>query len=158
VFLLTGQLIQDTVAAAQGNERRRVVQPLHRTEQDLLRRMVNALEPDSYVRPHRHTQPRAVEAWVVLKGSVSLLFFEDSGAVRDTVRVEATGEVFGVDFAGAAYHTVISLEPRTVLYEVKLGPYVPSSDKDLAPWAPPEGSKAGGLYLEELRIRSRDAR
>jgi hypothetical protein len=49
------------------------------------------------------------------------------------------------------YHSFIVLEPDTVIYEVKSGPYVTSTDKSFAPWAPAEGTPEAQVYMEQLR-------
>ena len=54
------------------------------------------------------------------------------------------------DSMGARWNTVVSLEPGSVFYETKTGPYVPISAEDMAPWAPAEGSAMAGKYLESL--------
>ena len=40
-----------------------------------VQRMLNAVEPGSYVRPHRHVNPVKPEAFVVLRGSVLVVRF-----------------------------------------------------------------------------------
>ena len=57
--------------------------------------------------------------------------------------------VDGVEFLKAA----ASLEPGCVLLEVKAGPFDPNQPKDLAPWAPVEGSVAAADYLNRLLER-----
>jgi hypothetical protein len=48
---------------------------------------------------------------------------------------------------------VVALEPGCVLLEVKAGPFDPNQPKDLAPWAPEEGSEAAADYLNFLLER-----
>jgi len=43
-----------------------------------------------------------------------------------------------------------------VLLEVKAGPFDPNQPKDLAPWAPEEGSDAAANYLNRLLERISD--
>lgn len=112
--------------------------------------MLNALQPGTYVRPHRHSSPPKAESWIVLQGSVLFLRFTEDGAVRDALVIAAGTEHFGVDLAAGQYHSLIALEADSVLFEVKPGPYTPSSDKEFAPWSPAEGSAEAVLYLEEL--------
>lgn len=38
------------------------------------------------------------------------------------------------------WHTLAVLEPGTVLFELKPGPYLPLADKEFAAWAPAEGA------------------
>lgn len=151
LIYLDRKLVAETAAAARDSDRGRIVQPFHRSDGELLRRMLNAIQPESYVRPHRHTQPGAVEAWLVVRGAVACFTFSDTGAVEQIVELRAGGERFGVDFSGGVFHTLIALEPDTVLYEVKLGPYVPAADTEFASWAPAEGADEGLAYLAGLR-------
>ena len=78
-------------------------------------------------------------------------------AVEDLLRAIAVmnveiddGDAFGVDLVPGVYHTLVVLEPDTVIYEVKDGPYVASNDKAFAPWAPPEGSPEAPAYMARL--------
>jgi hypothetical protein len=43
------------------------------------------------------------------------------------------------------------LEPGTVFFEAKAGPYLPLNDSEIAGWAPPEGDDGALLYLEQLK-------
>jgi cupin fold WbuC family metalloprotein len=140
---------------ARESPRRRVIAPLHRSETDALHRMLNAVQPDSYVRPHRHRDPPKAEAWIVLRGSLLFFTFTDDGAVEEQTVLSAAGPRFGVDLVPGIYHTLIALEPDTVIYEVKSGPYVAASDKTFAPWSPPEGGDQGRHYMQQLLAAAR---
>ncbi|MGD8861079.1 MAG: hypothetical protein PVI30_13820 [Myxococcales bacterium] len=41
----------------------------------------------------------------------------------------------------------MALEPDTLIYEVKPGPWSAATDKSFAPWAPAEGDP-GAMYIE----------
>jgi hypothetical protein len=45
----------------------------------------------------------------------------------------------------------VALEAGTILYETSLGPYDPDTHKQLAPWAPAEGTARGPEYLATVR-------
>jgi cupin fold WbuC family metalloprotein len=150
VFVLDHALIERTVAYARESPRRRVIAPFHRSAEDPLHRMLNAVQPDSYVRPHRHLDPPKAEAWIVLRGALLFFTFADDGAVTEQIVLSARGPRFGVDLLPGIYHSFIALEPDTVIYEVKTGPYQPTSDKAFAPWAPAEGSHEAALYMQRL--------
>jgi hypothetical protein len=49
------------------------------------------------------------------------------------------------------WHTFIALEPGTVLFEVKPGPFDDRTDKEFAPWAPTENAQEAPEYLEWLK-------
>ena len=66
LYLLDNGLIEDAVRYARESPRQRAIVPFHRSPEDALHRMLNAVQPESYVRPHRHLDPPKAEAWVVL--------------------------------------------------------------------------------------------
>jgi cupin fold WbuC family metalloprotein len=148
--LLSQRGLEQAVEYSRRSSRRRVIQPFHRSAADPLHRMLNAVQPDSYVRPHRHLDPPKAEAWIVLRGAVAFFTFDDDGKVRDCMRLAAGGELFGVDLVPGVYHGFIALEADTVIYEVKTGPYRESDDKAFAPWAPAEGDAGAEAYMQEL--------
>jgi hypothetical protein len=45
---------------------------------------------------------------------------------------------------------LICLEPDSVLYELKDGPYNVANDKHFAPWAPAEGSPEAFVFMEKI--------
>lgn len=148
--VLTQKLLDDTSEHARTSPRRRVIAPFHRSESEVLHRMLNAVQPDSYVRPHRHLDPPKPEAWILLRGALLFLTFEDDGRVRDRLVLRAGGDQFGVDLVPGIYHSFIALEPDTVIYEVKSGPYQASNDKTFAPWAPLEHTSEAHEYMATL--------
>ena len=123
---------------ARVSPRRRRNRNLHEMG-DAVHRLFNAIEPGSYVRPHRHLSPPKAETMVVVSGRLGLLVFDEGGTVRETAVLEPGGETFGVEVPAGAWHSFVSLAPGTVVFEAKEGPYVPPGGADAAPWAPEEG-------------------
>jgi cupin fold WbuC family metalloprotein len=155
VCRITRAILENTVTAARLSPRRRIIQPFHRTEQAGLHRMLNAVQPGSYIAPHRHLDPPKDESWIVLQGALAFFAFDEHGAIVDSLEVRAGSDVFGVDLEPGVYHSFFALEPDTVVYEVKTGPYTPSSDKSFAPWAPREGDPGVAAYLARLQAEFR---
>lgn len=151
LVVLSRSLVESVAGASRTNPRRRILLPFHKSEAELLHRMLNVIQPDSYVRPHRHLEPPKAEAWVVLRGALAFFTFEEDGRVRDCLSLEAGGEAFGVDLAPGIFHGMVALAPDTVIYEVKNGPYAPGDDKAFPSWAPAEGSPEATGYLVRLR-------
>ncbi len=151
LVVLSRSLVDEVAEASRESPRRRIILPFHKGESELLHRMLNVVQPDSYVRPHRHLDPPKAEAWVVLRGALAFFTFEEDGRVRDCLALDATGERFGVDLAPGIFHGLIALAPDTVLFEVKNGPYAPANDKSFAPWAPAEGTPEAMGYMQQLR-------
>jgi len=150
LVVLSRSLVDGATEASRASPRRRIILPFHKREDELLHRMLNVIQPDSYVRPHRHLEPPKAEAWVVLRGALAFFTFEEDGRVRDCLSLEAGGEHFGVDLAPGIFHGLVALAPDTVLYEVKDGPYAPATDKSFASWAPAEGTPEAASYLGQL--------
>jgi cupin fold WbuC family metalloprotein len=142
--------LDETVAESRVSARRRIIRPYHRTNDDNLHRMFNAIQPGSYARPHRHLDPPKAEAWIVLRGKLLFVAFLEDGTIDQAIVLEAEGERFGVDLVPGRFHTIVALVPDTVIYEVKSGPYTPASDKEFAPWAPAEGAPEVDAYLADL--------
>lgn len=135
----------DAVAAeALASPRLRRNHNLH-AEADAVQRFLNVLQPGTYVRPHRHQreQPEAgFECFVVLQGAVGLLLFDAGGRVIGRERLQAVGPVRGVELREGVWHSLVALEPHSVIFELKQGPYQPTADKDFLPGFPLEGSSA----------------
>ena len=143
--------MEGAIAVSQSSSRRRVIQPLHRDESAHLHRMLNAVQEDSYIPPHRHLDPPKAESWIVLRGALAFFTFDEQGRIEECREIRASSAVFGVDLEPGVYHTFFALEPDTVVFEVKSGPYSPSNDKTFPEWAPAEGSRGAGDYLAWLK-------
>ncbi|PJB05525.1 MAG: cupin fold metalloprotein, WbuC family, partial [Hydrogenophilales bacterium CG_4_9_14_3_um_filter_59_35] len=84
-----------TQAAA--SPRKRAHHNLHPQLDDKVQRLCIAMEPGTYVRPHRHNQPETWEILLILSGAVALLIFDDSGRVLERIELAAGGEVTAVE-------------------------------------------------------------
>jgi len=142
--------VDEAVLYSRTSPRKRVIKPFHKRPEDPLHRMLNAVQPGTYVRPHRHLYPPKSEAWILLRGKVLFFTFHDDGRVKTSIELAAGSPRFGVDLVPGVYHTFVTLEADTVLFEVKNGPYAPETDKAFAPWAPAEGDAGVAEYLESL--------
>lgn len=118
-----------------------------------VQRMVNAVEPRSYVRPHKHENPDKVEVFVALAGRARVCTFDDHGQVRESIEICAEGPCRGVEIPARTWHSLLALEPATALYEVIEGPFAADSHKSFAPWAPPEGTPEGERFHADLLAR-----
>jgi hypothetical protein len=135
-------LLSEISARAKASPRRRMNYNFHQTSEDLLNRMLNAMEPGTYVCPHKHENPDKREAFLILKGSILVVEFDND------------------EIPPRTFHTLICLEPGSVLYELKDGPYDQRNDKQFAGWAPMEGDSEAPVFmqriLEELDIQQPD--
>ena len=150
--LIFGRTALDALAAqARASPRRRQNFNFHAELTHPAQRLLNAVEPHSYIRPHRHPDPLRDETFVVLRGALGLVLFGETGGVAQTALLRAGGDLFGAHVPGGTYHTLVSLEPGSIFFEAKAGPYEPLTDKDFGSWSPPEGGPGVPAYLESLR-------
>jgi cupin fold WbuC family metalloprotein len=127
-------------AAAAAAARRRKNSNLHPALDDPVQRLLNAFEPGTYVRPHRHQTSPKWELMARLAGHAVLLTFDDDGVVRDRIDIDADTPV--IEIPVGTWHTLVAIETGTVLLEVKPGPYTAAAPADFADWSPPEGGDA----------------
>lgn len=130
--------------------RRREMIVLNQPE-DVVQRMVNVVQPDSYLPPHRHVTPEKFEVFMPMCGAIAVFIFEDSGDIAQCNVLRPEGPQIIADVLPPAWHTYIALEPDTAVFEAKQGPYDPAADKDFAPWAPKEETAEAPAYLKKLR-------
>lgn len=151
----SADVLNGLVANAQISVRLRQHQNIHTNFDEPCQRLFNAIEPGSYIRPHRHYSVPREELLVAIRGMMALVTFDDSGHIKQVVRFGSekfgSGLAVGVEHSPETWHTVLALEPGSVLLEVKAGPFDPSQPKDLAEWAPPEGDQSSIEYLANLR-------
>lgn len=140
-------------AAARNSSRLRINRNLHASYEEPFQRLLIAIEPGSYIQPHRHTTPAKPESFVLLRGALAMVLFDDNGEVMEAPVLSVTTGLQIVDVVPGEWHMAVCLQPGTLFYEAKPGPYTPLSDKDFAHFAPAEGSPEAAGYLRELLRR-----
>lgn len=132
------------------SERLRMNYNFHESFVEPIQRMLNAMEPDTYLPPHRHLNPDKEEIFIVLRGRVLLLEFNDDGDVISHMIIDQDLGNYGAEVHPGVWHTLISLKPGTVIYEVKQGPFSPISPNNIAPWAPDDSSIEAKKWMSEI--------
>jgi len=134
--------MQQQSEAAANSPRLRQHRNLHPELSDPVQRLAIAMEPGTYVRPHRH--PHTFELLLPLRGRFVVLNYDDHGKV--THRAVLGEECTALEMAAGTWHSVLSLDNGGIIFEVKHGGYQPVTEQDSAPWAPAEG-EAGTAEL-----------
>lgn len=136
VKLITEELLDSVTAQAKENERLRKNYNFHDSMDAPIHRMINAFEPNTYLPPHRHKSPDKEEVYLVLRGSLLVLLFDDKGNVTEKVNLSSKSGVYGIEIPAATWHCIVVMESGTIIYELKQGPYAPLTPENLAPWGP----------------------
>jgi cupin fold WbuC family metalloprotein len=150
MILIDKDLLDPVLKTASGSERKRFNYNFHKTLDDTLHRMLNVLKLGTYVRPHKHQKPDKREAFIILEGKVAVLEFDDIGNLDQFTILDRKNRVYGCEIAPGVWHSIICMEDNSVIYEIKDGPYLASTDKNFASWSPEEGSPEAKEYLEKL--------
>ncbi|MBW4057029.1 MAG: WbuC family cupin fold metalloprotein [Proteobacteria bacterium] len=150
--VITRELLAEVSAEARQNPRLRKNYNLHPSDESRCHRLLNAIEPGSYIRPHRHLDPEKDEAFILLNGRLGIVTFADNGAVSGTVLLSLDSGTLAVDIPHGVYHTAVALESGTVFYETKAGPYRLLNDDEKVAWAPEDADPQAEEFV--LRLRS----
>ncbi len=155
VTFLDATAIDRLVAGARAAPRRRLNLNLHAELSDPIQRFLNAGEPGSYARPHRHVAGRW-ELFAVLRGQIDVLLFADDGTVTQRFTLREGGGVSQIP--GGFWHGLAFIAPGSVAIEIKPGPYNAQSDKEFAAWSPPENDREAARcekWLAAARVGQR---
>jgi cupin fold WbuC family metalloprotein len=144
-------LINQVSVEAKALSRLRKNLNFHQRDESLCHRLLNAIEPGSYIPPHHHIDPEKEETIILLQGKLGVVFFDESGKVTQLAILSPEDDAIGVNIPHGEFHTLVSLESGTVFFESKAGPYRALTEEERAPWAPGEGSDESAAYLAELR-------
>lgn len=133
---ISPKMLDALAVQAQLSPRRRANHNLHETLSDPVQRLAIAMEPDTYVRPHRH--PQTWELLYPLRGRFVVLHFDQGGRVMARAVLGESSAM--VETPAGLWHAVLSLDPGGVIFEVKHGPYTPIAGADYSWWSPSEGT------------------
>ena len=135
---INNKLIKQVAREAKTAPRKRINYNFHQDYNEGIQRILNAADTQTYVRPHKHEAPDKTETFIILKGRVLCVEFDDAGKVIDHLFLDTVKGNFGVEIKPGTWHSFISLKNGSCVYEIKEGPYDPKVDKQFAPWSPAE--------------------
>src|SRR5450631_4320072 len=150
ITIVTRELLARITAEARNSPRLRKNHNIHPSDESRCHRLLNAIEPASYIRPHRHLDPEKDEAFILMSGRLGIILFSPEGVVEQVVVLSLESGNLAADIPHGCYHSAVSLQPGTVFYEAKAGPYLPLTEAETADWAPLENDPAAPAYLERL--------
>ena len=147
--LITSASIDELIARAAGQARRRLNLNVHESPSDPIQRLFVAAVRGSYFRPHRHSAKS--EFAVVIRGRFDVVTFDDAGCVLERHTVGPGAEAAAFEMPANTWHSWIPLADDAVFLEVKQGPYDPQSAAEFAGWSPAEGTPQAAAFAERLQ-------
>ena len=100
-------LLNDLSQRARQHSRRRLNHNFHEPPA-VVNRMLNAVEPDSYICPYRHQHHPLEESFLVLRGAGAVIVFTEVGEVEDILVLDSRHQCWGVEILAGRYHTILS--------------------------------------------------
>ncbi len=149
--IINKQLLDETSERAKQSPRLRMNYNFHEQLDDPVNRLLNAMEPDTYIRPHRHLNPDKDEIFLLLRGKAILFIFDNDGNITEKLLLDPLAGSYGAEIKPGIWPSLLVLESGTVIYEVKPGPFAPLHPENMAPWSPePDDEKGIDEYLTYL--------
>ena len=86
--IINKQLLDETSERAKQSPRLRMNYNFHEQLDDPVNRLLNAMEPDTYIRPHRHLNPDKDEIFLLLRGKAMLFIFDNDGNITEKLLLD----------------------------------------------------------------------
>ena len=145
---ITTELIDKVIEEARNSPRLRMNYNFHPELSDPVQRLLNALEPWTYIRPHKHTTKE--ESFVLLRGTILAVSFNDDGKILDHAVLSQETGILGIEFEENTFHMLTSLETGSAVFEIKEGPFIPHTEGSSASWSPKEGTPEAKGFLAKI--------
>lgn len=135
IKVFSEEYLDRLVINAKNSPRLRQHHNIHIDYADPCQRLFNAIEPDSYIRPHSH----GIETLFAIRGLMALIVFNNDGTIEEVQRfgIVSTSSnlkiAVGTEISSDKWHTVVSLTSGSILLEVKAEPFYPNLPKSYAP-------------------------
>ena len=135
---IDNKFISKLLSEAAENPRLRQNYDLRTSSDDNSQRMLNALEPETELPIHRHRH--SSETMVVIRGSVTELFYKDEGTLTDAITVAPIHNpsnpsnpqsVPMIQIEKGQWHSLKCNEPDTIIFEAKDRAYEPLTEEDI---------------------------
>ena len=127
--IINTSLLDSVTEQATTNPRLRMNYNFHESNDSKSQRLLNALEPGTEIPIHRHRF--TAETYILLRGTLRVLFYNIEKEVIETTELNPLTGSYGIDIPAGQWHSLEVLEPGTVIFEVKDGPYRALGDEDV---------------------------
>ena len=121
-MVIDKDLLDNVSEQAKASPRLRMNFNFHQSLDDKCHRFLNAVESGTVVPIHRH--PTKDESFVILRGKVRVTTHNDDGSIIEDVVLSQESGNYGVDIPKNVWHKLEALEPGSVIFECKEGPFV----------------------------------
>ena len=129
-MIINHALLDQLTEQAKASPRLRMHYDLRNSEADNSQRMLNAIEPGSPERIHRHRYTS--ETVVCLRGKVVEEFYDELERIcKDSIVLTPNGPNVAVNIPAGQWHSIRAVESGSVVLSCKDGKYEPMSEADI---------------------------
>lgn len=152
MVLIDDDLLDRTSEKALRAPRLRMNHNFHTREDEPVNRLLNAMEPGTYLPVHRHTAPPKSESDRRAQRAPRRVRFRRPGTNRATGGRRSVARRVWVRHRSGRMARVARARAGNGRFRGQAGPYVPVGAVDLAPWTPAaDDAEAVGRFLAWLR-------
>ena len=76
VTIINTLTLEEAIVLSRQSARKRIIFPYHKQSSDKLHRMLNVIQPGSYIRPHDHSAEGKSESVILLRGGICFMTFD----------------------------------------------------------------------------------
>lgn len=128
-MIITEELLNCISTKAKESPRLRMNYNLHESLDAKVQRLFNAMEPGTVIPIQRHQN--TAETLIIVRGKMKVVFYDDNkNVIEEAILSHELGN-YGIHIPIGVWHCVEILEPNTVMFEVKEGPYAPLAEVDI---------------------------
>jgi len=129
-MVINQSLLNQLTEQAKASPRLRMNYDLRNSEDDGSQRMLNAIEPGSPERIHRHQHTS--ETVVCIRGRVVEEFYDELERIcTDSIVLTPNGPNVAINIPAGQWHSIRAVESGSVVLAVKDGKYEPLTDADI---------------------------
>ena len=129
-MVINQSLLNQLTEQAKASPRLRMNYDLRNSEDDGSQRMLNAIEPGSPERIHRHQHTS--ETVVCIRGRVVEEFYDELERIcTDSIVLTPNGPNVAVNIPAGQWHSIRAVESGSMVLAVKDGKWEPLSDADI---------------------------
>jgi len=128
VRIIDIELLDSISKEAKESPRLRMNYNLHENLDDKVQRLINAMEPGTFMPVHRHRNTS--ETYFLFRGGLRVLLYNENKELISSTELNPQEGKYGVHIPAGQWHSIEVLLPDTIIFEVKEGPYTPLSNED----------------------------
>ena len=129
-MIINQSLLNQLTEQAKASPRLRMNYDLRNSEDDGSQRMLNAIEPGSPERIHRHQHTS--ETVVCIRGRVVEEFYDELERIcKNSIVLTPNGPNVAVNIPAGQWHSIRAVESGSVVLSCKDGKYEPMSEADI---------------------------